>query len=430
MLTTPNPNVINRIHDDHNIDISIDNEQYMLQLPLENTNNELPEQMSVINSNEENNSLLTIDISDLLNSFSNHDDIENRNRNVQISQNSMMNKDSNLNQNHMNRYFNNISNGQVTINADLFNEFPIQSIIISDPNNSEMLNTDSAIDNHECQPSHPRLVATSTININIDSTMETTVNNRCDQSVNMADIGHQQYSSNSHDLNNSELLEIADRYKFNLIVPTEDEQMKKDFRLHKKSFAIVCYSTMTKENIMKHIQNEFNQRIKYVCIASCEHEQLSQYRTVYIQIIFHKVINKKTYFLKAVSEMRCNYAVTTNDAAWNQFIKKVGYHIEFGQFQSVKSRIDSKWDKRVEQKQKKKKEKLVQRNPRHSHGINKKQLAVKRTTQSIIAKVKATIEESINMVNVQMPIECVQERDRLINTLKSIHDFAQNGLGK
>ena len=44
--------------------------------------------------------------------------------------------------------------------------------------------------------------------------------------------------------------------------------------------------------------------------------------------------------------------------------------------------------------------------------INKNQLAVKKTTENIMAKIKATIEESINMVNTQMPIGCLHERDR------------------
>lgn len=53
---------------------------------------------------------------------------------------------------------------------------------------------------------------------------------------------------------------------------------------------------------MKHIRNEFGQRIKYVCISSYEDEQiLHHHREVYIQIILKKTINKKTYFLKVVS---------------------------------------------------------------------------------------------------------------------------------
>lgn len=100
---------------------------------------------------------------------------------------------------------------------------------------------------------------------------------------------------------------------------------------------------------MKHIQNEFDHRIKYMCISSREDEQTSNnHRLIYIQIILKKIINKKTYFLKAVSGanymhfinvyillncstriyvmlilgIQCNYKVTTNDLAWNVFLKK------------------------------------------------------------------------------------------------------------
>lgn len=43
----------------------------------------------------------------------------------------------------------------------------------------------------------------------------------------------------------SDPTEIAKQYKFNLLIPTEDEPIKRNFRLSKKSFAIVCHSSMT-----------------------------------------------------------------------------------------------------------------------------------------------------------------------------------------
>ncbi len=39
--------------------------------------------------------------------------------------------------------------------------------------------------------------------------------------------------------------EIARQHKFNLIVPAENEEPDKKFRLKKKSFAIVCRTNMT-----------------------------------------------------------------------------------------------------------------------------------------------------------------------------------------
>jgi len=41
--------------------------------------------------------------------------------------------------------------------------------------------------------------------------------------------------------------EIANQQKFNLTISTEDEQPKKKLRLEKKSFAIACYTNMTRK---------------------------------------------------------------------------------------------------------------------------------------------------------------------------------------
>ena len=60
------------------------------------------------------------------------------------------------------------------------------------------------------------------------------------------------------------------------------------------------------EDIMKHIQNEFDGLIQYVCISSPKGPQ-TRCPPVYIQIILHKIINKKTYFLRAVSGMKQLY---------------------------------------------------------------------------------------------------------------------------
>ena len=51
---------------------------------------------------------------------------------------------------------------------------------------------------------------------------------------------------------------------------------------------------------MEHIQNEFNGIIQYVCISYPKGTQ-THCPPVYIQIILQKIVNKKTYFLRAVS---------------------------------------------------------------------------------------------------------------------------------
>lgn len=94
---------------------------------------------------------------------------------------------------------------------------------------------------------------------------------------------------------------------------------------------------------MKHIQNEFKELLDYVCLSSFNDTQAANV-LVYIQIILKKVVNKKTYFLSAIagengmskqkekhlysvislsfSGMQCNYHVTSDDRAWNMFLKK------------------------------------------------------------------------------------------------------------
>jgi hypothetical protein len=53
---------------------------------------------------------------------------------------------------------------------------------------------------------------------------------------------------------------------------------------------------------MEHIQIEFIGRIQYICISSPKVPQTRR-PTVYIQIILHKIINKKSYFLRTVADM-------------------------------------------------------------------------------------------------------------------------------
>ncbi|CAF3844465.1 unnamed protein product [Rotaria sp. Silwood1] len=60
--------------------------------------------------------------------------------------------------------------------------------------------------------------------------------------------------------------------------------------------------------------------------------------TFYIQIILTKIINKKIWFLDKVTGDQCNYDVTNNDMAWNEYIKKNGDFIEIGDFKSITTR--------------------------------------------------------------------------------------------
>ena len=66
-------------------------------------------------------------------------------------------------------------------------------------------------------------------------------------------------------------------------------------------------------------------------------------RHLHIQIILKEKINKKRRFLDDITQTHCNYQVTQNDRAWNEYIRKEGDYIEFGTFQSVSTRGHKQW---------------------------------------------------------------------------------------
>ncbi|CAF4733886.1 unnamed protein product, partial [Rotaria sp. Silwood2] len=86
--------------------------------------------------------------------------------------------------------------------------------------------------------------------------------------------------------------------------------------------------------------------IQYICISSNDGQNTPRTTTTtanirstyYIQIIFKKVLNKKIWFLDTVTGDECNYHVTRNDMAWNEFVKKNRNFIEIGEFLSNKIR--------------------------------------------------------------------------------------------
>lgn len=101
------------------------------------------------------------------------------------------------------------------------------------------------------------------------------------------------------------------------------------------------------ETIMSEIVRQFPiSTIQYACVST-DHFQstpiiIIPFRMIYIQIILTKVINKHGWFLDRVAGTRllhfiidlnvglisiflgvqCNYHVTDNDLAWNEFIRR------------------------------------------------------------------------------------------------------------
>ena len=66
-------------------------------------------------------------------------------------------------------------------------------------------------------------------------------------------------------------------------------------------------------------------------------------RHLHIQIILKEKVNKKKRFLDEITQTHCNYQVTHNDRAWNEYIRKGGDYIEFGQYQSISARGQKQW---------------------------------------------------------------------------------------
>lgn len=133
------------------------------------------------------------------------------------------------------------------------------------------------------------------------------------------------------------------------------------------------------ETVLDEIKRRFGvQRLQYVCVA-----QELKHRTgaphLHVQIILKVVMNKKTWFLDDITGMyssifrltshrcsetpldkcretlkesrksllyigsHCNYQVTKNDRAWNEYIEKELNYIEFCSFKSTSAHHPKQW---------------------------------------------------------------------------------------
>ena len=109
-------------------------------------------------------------------------------------------------------------------------------------------------------------------------------------------------------------------------------------RLNAKSFAITAWTNVPKESVMNYIKHEFGiENIQYICIGE-ELSELHHRRHLHIQIIFKEKIDRRKLFLDDITETHCNYQVTRNDCAWNEYIKKGDNYTEFNEFKSTKTR--------------------------------------------------------------------------------------------
>ena len=140
---------------------------------------------------------------------------------------------------------------------------------------------------------------------------------------------------------------IAQECQFNLQRPTTTTttETHKQKRLNAKSFAITSWATadVSKEVVLDHIKKEFGiDNIQYICVSE-ELSELNHQRHFHIQIILKEKVNRRKPFLDDITGTRCNYQVTRNDLAWNEYIKKENNYIEFNEFKSTRTRGEKQW---------------------------------------------------------------------------------------
>lgn len=143
---------------------------------------------------------------------------------------------------------------------------------------------------------------------------------------------------------------IARECRFNLKRPSAEideaettTTTHKRMRLHTRSFAITAWTDASKERVLEHIKHEFGiDHIQYICIGE-ERSELNHRRHLHIQIILKEKVDRRRPFLDDITQTRCNYQVTRNDLAWNEYIKKEGNFLEFNEFRSTRARGEKQW---------------------------------------------------------------------------------------
>jgi hypothetical protein len=134
---------------------------------------------------------------------------------------------------------------------------------------------------------------------------------------------------------------LIKEFQFNLQPPLSTKQST--LRLNAKSFAIIAWTHVSKEDVMTYIKNDFGiEQIQYICISE-ELNELNHERHLHIQIILKDTMNTEKRFLDDITQTHCNYQVTQNDRTWNEYIRKDDNYIEFGTFQSVSTHEQQQW---------------------------------------------------------------------------------------
>lgn len=151
---------------------------------------------------------------------------------------------------------------------------------------------------------------------------------------------HRPYAAYGH----LDRVTLAREFAFDLEQPSSlNVKETKSFRINAKSLAITSWTNVSKEVVLNEIKQRFHiDQIQYICVSE-EISELNHERHLHIQIILKKKINLKSRFLDQITNTRCNYQVTRNDLAWNEYIKKEGDYIEFNEFKSTRTRGQTLW---------------------------------------------------------------------------------------
>ena len=114
-------------------------------------------------------------------------------------------------------------------------------------------------------------------------------------------------------------------------------------RFRAKAYAIAAHTNVSKADVKNYILDRFGEnKVQYICVGQ-EQSPSSGVPCLLIQIIFKDKIDRRKPFLQDLVGDHCNYQATTNDLAWNEYIKKSGPVEEYSEFKSVQRLSSLEW---------------------------------------------------------------------------------------
>ncbi|CAF1686127.1 unnamed protein product, partial [Adineta ricciae] len=203
-----------------------------------------------------------------------------------------------------------------------------KTIIVSQP--SSWYNNTTIPDNIDDDDDAMKECATEDLDIHFASSPTSTIEENVD------DEGQDNKETHSHPyppLNQTGAISEHDiPYAYYGNVARDQLAQEIQFNLQEQSPAVPCYSAKTfaitswtdvrKEDVMDFIKTQFGlPNIQYILIAE-ELDTINQRRHLHIQMIFKEKIYKRKPFLDEITRVHCNYQVTRNDIAWNEYVKK------------------------------------------------------------------------------------------------------------